>query len=131
MANSSASTPSPDTKRSDSAATSSPASRPPPLERRSAKARWFFIFLIVAAAGYIGFRIYQNHQPVTPPAKGGPGMGMPVPVIAGTVEKKDAPIYLNGIGTVQAFNTVTVNPRVDGEVKQVAFAEGQDVKAGD
>lgn len=56
---------------------------------------------------------------------------MPVPVVARAVQKKDAPIYLNGIGTVQAFNTVTVNPRVDGEVKELAFSEGQDVKAGD
>ncbi len=58
-------------------------------------------------------------------------MGMPVPVIAGTVEKKDAPIYLNGIGAVQAFNTVTVIPRVDGEIKQVAYTEGHDVQKGD
>lgn len=55
----------------------------------------------------------------------------PVPVVAGVVEKRDVPIYLDGIGTAQAFNTVTVNARIDGEVKQVAFAEGQEVHAGD
>jgi multidrug efflux system membrane fusion protein len=54
-----------------------------------------------------------------------------VPVIAGTVEKKDVPIFLEGLGTVQAFNTVTVRSRVDGQVVRIAFVEGQDVHAGD
>jgi len=55
----------------------------------------------------------------------------PVPVTAGTVRHKDVPIYLDGLGTVQAFNTVTVHVRVDGQLQKVAFTEGQDVKAGD
>jgi membrane fusion protein, multidrug efflux system len=57
--------------------------------------------------------------------------GSPVPVVAGKVEQKDMPIYLDGLGTVQAFNTVTVHPRVDGALVQVNFSEGQDVKTGD
>jgi len=68
-------------------------------------------------------------------AKKGPGAGRmelpPVPVVAGTVAEKDVPIYLGGIGTVQAFNTVTVHARVDGQVTKIAFTEGQDVHAGD
>jgi multidrug efflux system membrane fusion protein len=52
-------------------------------------------------------------------------------VIAGKVEQKDTPIYLDGLGTVQAFNTVTVHTRVDGELQKVLFTEGQDVKTGD
>ena len=55
----------------------------------------------------------------------------PVPVVAGKVEQKDVPIYLDGLGTVQAFNTVTVHTRVDGALVQVNFSEGQDVKTGD
>ncbi|MEY2556194.1 MAG: rane fusion protein multidrug efflux system [Verrucomicrobiota bacterium] len=58
-------------------------------------------------------------------------MGGPVPVVAGKVEQKDMPIYLDGLGTVQAFNTVTVHPRVDGALVQINFLEGQDVKTGD
>jgi multidrug efflux system membrane fusion protein len=67
--------------------------------------------------------------------KKGPGAGKPelppVPVVAGTVAQKDVPIYLGGIGTVQAFNTVTIHARVDGQVQKIGFTEGQDVHAGD
>jgi multidrug efflux system membrane fusion protein len=63
-------------------------------------------------------------------ARNGPGPGA-VPVVAAKVEQKDVPIYLDGLGTVQAFNTVTVHPRVDGELVKVLFTEGQDVKTGD
>ena len=45
--------------------------------------------------------------------------------------QKDTPIYLDGIGTVQAFNTVTVHPQVNGVLQKIAFTEGQDVKVGD
>src|SRR6202030_1941576 len=57
--------------------------------------------------------------------------GGPVPVVAGKVEQKDMPIYLYGCVTVQAVNTVTVHPRVDGALVQINFLEGQDVKTGD
>jgi RND family efflux transporter, MFP subunit len=63
--------------------------------------------------------------------RGGFGAGGPVPVVAGKVEQKDMPIYLDGLGTVQAFNTVIVHTRVDGQLQQVLFSEGQDLKAGD
>src|SRR5437016_1354065 len=41
------------------------------------------------------------------------------------------PVYLQGLGTVQAFNTDTVTTRVDGQLQHIAFSDGQDVKAGD
>jgi len=62
---------------------------------------------------------------------GAGGPGGPVPVVAGKVERKDVPIFLDGLGTVQAFNTVAVRTRVDGELTQVLFREGEDVKTGD
>lgn len=58
-------------------------------------------------------------------------MAMAVPIVPGVVEQKEVPIYLDGLGTVQAFNTVTVRSRVDGQVIKVAFVEGQDVHVGD
>jgi len=54
-----------------------------------------------------------------------------VPVQAATAARGDVPVYLTGLGTVQAYNTVTVRSRVDGELQKVAFTEGQEVKAGD
>jgi multidrug efflux system membrane fusion protein len=53
-----------------------------------------------------------------------------VPVTAGTVALADVPVFLNAIGAVQAYNMVTIKSRVDGQIVQVAFTEGQDVKAG-
>jgi multidrug efflux system membrane fusion protein len=54
-----------------------------------------------------------------------------VPVVAERVGRADVPIYLTGIGTVQAFNSVLVKARVDGQIVKIEFAEGQDVHAGD
>src|SRR4051794_23879701 len=61
------------------------------------------------------------------PAGGGKG----VPVTVATAKRQDVPVWLDGIGNVQAYNTVTIRSRVDGEVMKVAFTEGQTVKAGD
>jgi len=55
----------------------------------------------------------------------------PVPVISGQVVARDVPLNLTGIGTIQAYNTVTIHARVDGELMNVAFHEGSDVKKGD
>jgi membrane fusion protein, multidrug efflux system len=55
----------------------------------------------------------------------------PVPVALATAERRDVPIYLTGLGTVTAFNTVTVKSRIDGQIVRVAFREGQDVRKGD
>jgi membrane fusion protein, multidrug efflux system len=54
-----------------------------------------------------------------------------VPVTAGTVIAQNVPVYLQGIGTVQAYNTVSVKARVDGQIVKVDFKEGQEVKEGD
>ena len=54
-----------------------------------------------------------------------------VPVVTATVQLKDMEIYINGLGTVTAFKTVTVRSRVEGELVNVAFTEGQMVREGD
>lgn len=59
------------------------------------------------------------------------GAGRAVPVTAGEVAAGDVPLYVSGVGTVQAYNTVTVQARVDGELQSVDYREGQEVKAGD
>jgi multidrug efflux system membrane fusion protein len=54
-----------------------------------------------------------------------------IPVTATSTEVKDVPLFVRGLGTVQAFNTVTIKSRVDGQITQVLFSEGSEVKAGD
>ncbi|HZQ21560.1 MAG TPA: MdtA/MuxA family multidrug efflux RND transporter periplasmic adaptor subunit [Terriglobales bacterium] len=54
-----------------------------------------------------------------------------VPVGVSTAKKTDTPVFLTGLGSVQAFNTVSVKTRVDGQLVQVAFREGQHVNKGD
>jgi multidrug efflux system membrane fusion protein len=55
----------------------------------------------------------------------------PVPVVVAPVERKDAPVRLEAIGTVQPLATVVVKSRIDGQIVKVHFKDGQDVKAGD
>ena len=54
-----------------------------------------------------------------------------VPVVTETARRQDIPVYLNGLGSVQALNTVTVRAQIDGKIIKVNFQEGQDVRAGD
>jgi multidrug efflux system membrane fusion protein len=54
-----------------------------------------------------------------------------VPVTAVTVTRRDVPVYLDGLGTVQAYFMVTVHTQIDGQLSRVAFTEGQDVHKGD
>jgi membrane fusion protein, multidrug efflux system len=57
--------------------------------------------------------------------------GQAIPVTAGTVAVEDVPVFLNGIGTVQAYNTVAIKSRVDGQIVKINFKEGEEVKVGD
>jgi multidrug efflux system membrane fusion protein len=54
-----------------------------------------------------------------------------VPVSVSTVERRDMPYYLTGLGSVSAFYTVNIKSRVDGQLEQVNFKEGQFVNKGD
>jgi membrane fusion protein, multidrug efflux system len=63
------------------------------------------------------------------PAPAAAGSGVPVTV--GTVEAKDMPVVLNGIGSVQAYNMVTIKSRVDGQIVKIQLKEGEEVNAGD
>jgi membrane fusion protein, multidrug efflux system len=84
--------------------------------------------LAVAGAGY-----WATHHGGAPArqARGRPGASPPVPVLVASAQKQDVPIYLDALGTVQAFNTVTVHSMIDGPLVDVRFKEGQDIKAGD
>lgn len=106
-----------------------------PQEPQPKKSKWLlWVILLALALGGIWFYTHRSSTATESEAgKGGGRRGTtgPVNVVAGTVVQKDVPIYLEGIGTIQALNTVTVRARVDGQLEKVAFEEGQDVKAGD
>jgi len=70
------------------------------------------------------------------PASGGKksqqkGGSQSVPVGVAKAETRDLPVFLSGLGSVEAFNTVVVKSRIDGQLVQIAFREGQEVKQGD
>src|SRR5439155_9477816 len=88
------------------------------------------VALVVILIAVIGTR--KKGQSATQKKSGaGPGPGGPISAVVGTVMEKEVPIYLDGLGTVQAFNMVTVRSRVDGQLQKLLFQEGQDVHAGD
>jgi membrane fusion protein, multidrug efflux system len=111
---------------------------------RTAKSHWWIwlVILGVVALGwwYLRSRGTQANGAAAaasaPGAGGAPGRGGPpgsmiVPVVVATAHKGDLPVYFNGLGTVTAFNTVTVKSRVDGQIVKINFTEGQYVKEGD
>ncbi|HET8922426.1 MAG TPA: MdtA/MuxA family multidrug efflux RND transporter periplasmic adaptor subunit [Candidatus Acidoferrum sp.] len=106
------------------------------------KSRWWLWFLAlgVVAIGIWYFRSSRSASQAADPStaaapskgKGSSGAGgFVVPVVVATAQRGDLPVYFNGIGTVTAFNTVTVRSRVDGQLINVAFKEGQFVHEGD
>jgi multidrug efflux system membrane fusion protein len=54
-----------------------------------------------------------------------------IPVTVSTVERKDMPMVVSGLGSITAFNTVNIKTRIDGQIVQIAFREGQSVSKGD
>jgi multidrug efflux system membrane fusion protein len=63
--------------------------------------------------------------------KGQGGRAMVIPVGVAPAEVRDLPVYINGLGSVEAFNTVVVKSRIDGQLVEVHFREGQEVEKGD
>ena len=105
------------------------------MENRESSRGKMAVIVALCLLVVVGGAVWLARHQAAGAAKKGPGAGrleVPlVPVVAGTAAEKDVPIYLGGIGTVQAFNTVTVRARVDGQVQKIAFTEGQDAHAGD
>jgi membrane fusion protein, multidrug efflux system len=108
-----------------------------------------YLVFVLLTGGLVAF-IYKDQifptaateQPGGPAAAGGQGGGrrggggfrrgeQTVPVVAEKARTANVPVYLNGVGTVQAFNTATVRTQVSGRLIDVPYTEGQDVKEGD
>src|SRR5512142_587758 len=102
---------------------------PPPHRRRRA---WLWL-LLVAVAGFLAYRSYENVQRKNAAAAAQQerrAANRAVPVAAIAARRGDLPIILRGLGTVDAFNTVNVRTRVDGPIVSVNFREGQNVTKG-
>jgi membrane fusion protein, multidrug efflux system len=85
-----------------------------------------FALLLIAI-----FTLSGCSNPRSAPTTARAAAGQAVPVGVATAERRDMPVYLAGLGSVTAFNTVSVRTRVDGQLQQVSFKEGQFVNDGD
>jgi multidrug efflux system membrane fusion protein len=102
---------------------------------------WILVFAILIAVGFWYFRGSRTSTEAQGPGgpggagkgqgrQGGGAGGFVVPVVVATAQRGDLPVYFNGLGTVTAFNTVTVRSRVDGQITRINFQEGQFVHQG-
>jgi membrane fusion protein, multidrug efflux system len=92
--------------------------------------RWPVILLLLLAGGGLAYFLVPGLR-LSPGAPAAPRAAAAIPVIASDVRRADVPIFLTGLGTVQALNSVLVKSRVDGQIKKINFSEGQDVHTGD
>jgi multidrug efflux system membrane fusion protein len=100
---------------------------------------WVFVLGVVAVGGwyYYSSRNASQAADAASPGAAGKGKGssgaggLVVPVVVATAQRGDLPVYFNGLGTVTAYNTVTVRSRVDGQLASIAFKEGQFVHEGE
>ncbi len=112
--------------------------------KQSGSLWWLWVLVIAGIAlgvwYFRGSRTPSEAANASAPATAGKGRGGPggggmgnfvVPVVVAPAQRGDLPVYFNGLGTVTAFNTVTVHSRVDGQLLSVAFREGQYVHEGD
>ena len=98
--------------------------------------RWLWIIALVILAG-AGYGYYSHSAKGSADATsarkkaGGPDGGRPTPVVTAAAKTDDINVYLNGLGAVTPLATVTVKSRIDGEIMNIYFKEGQMVKKGD
>ena len=98
---------------------------------KSRTTRWILLALVVAGVGYYGWQRFHGEDQAAASNSAQKAARSAVRVSVATAEKADFPVYLTSLGTVQAFNTVLVRSRVDGQIDKIAFKEGQLVKQGD
>ncbi|TRX01615.1 MdtA/MuxA family multidrug efflux RND transporter periplasmic adaptor subunit [Candidatus Methylobacter oryzae] len=108
---------------------------------RSRTLLWSIALVVLVVIAAVFYFRHPSSPEAKPDAKRGAGMSKkggkqhdddsPAVVAIETAVQADFPVYLDGLGTVTALRTVTVRPRVDGELVKVAFNEGQVVKEGD
>ena len=121
---------------------------PPGASGKPKKRGWIWGFLLLVVAGVAGYSVYTASIPgfITPQQQGkgggktggapgggggrGRGGAGPIPIAAVKALKTAVPVYLNGLGTVQAYYNVLVRSRVDGQLMAIHYTEGEFVKEG-
>src|ERR1700760_4697803 len=100
--------------------------------RPGGRGRLIIILLVIALAiAFIVWRILSNKKAQDAEAsRAAAAANRPIPVQVVPVVQQTVPVFLNALGTVTAYNTVTLHTRVDGQLLQVNFQEGQAVKKG-
>jgi len=96
--------------------------------------RIVIVLVAVVAIAAVGIYVYRRTSQKRAAAQGdaaAQAAARAVPVLVANVQRRDVPVYLDGLGNVSAFKTVTVRSQVDGRLDQVLFTEGQAVKAGE
>src|SRR5579872_2945419 len=94
-----------------------------PLDGETSKPKksgwvWILVLLVLAGGGYYYYKSRPSSDTKAAPAPGARGTGLgPISVAVSPALKQNVPYYLSGLGTVTAFNTVTVKSRVDGELQ--------------
>jgi multidrug efflux system membrane fusion protein len=93
--------------------------------------RILLLLVVLIIAGVVIWRIHSNNEQKAADAqKAAAAASRAVPVQTSAVQIKTVPIYLTALGTVTPYNTVTLHTRVDGQLLQVNFHEGQAVRQG-
>ena len=106
----------------------------PSIHGAASLPKWTIAVVLIAAAlaGYFGWHyFYGSETAVSDVANRGGQKLAAIPVTVAKAQKADFPVYLNGLGTVQPYDTVTVRSRVDRQITKIAFRQGQMVKEGD
>jgi len=99
--------------------------------KKSRTIGWIVLIAVLGGGGYFGWQRYQDGVQKAEAAQKAAARRPAIPVTIAQVENMDFPVYLTRLGTVQAFNTVVVRTRVDGQIDKIAFQEGQMVNQGD
>jgi multidrug efflux system membrane fusion protein len=93
---------------------------------------WLLVLVVLACGGYYYYKSRPSSESKAAPAPGARAASLgPVSVAVTAALQQNVPYYLSGLGSVSAFNTVTVKSRVDGQLQKVNFKEGQFVHEGD